>query len=95
MAHKWALWLHHPCRPGGPQRFKAGDKIRSAHKWAAWLHHPYCLRGPQRFKAGDRINSGPQVDIHHSRRPGVPNTSEQRTKSKVAHMWTNWLHHPW
>ena len=30
MAHKWANWLHDPCRLGGPQRFKAGDKITSA-----------------------------------------------------------------
>ena len=29
VAHKWANWLHKPCRLGGPQRFKAGDKIRS------------------------------------------------------------------
>ena len=25
----WAEWLHHPCRLGGPQRSRAGDKIRS------------------------------------------------------------------
>ena len=24
MAHKWTRWLHNPCRPGGPHRFKAG-----------------------------------------------------------------------
>ena len=24
MAHKWARWLHNPCRLGGPHRFKAG-----------------------------------------------------------------------
>ena len=29
VAHKWAGWLHNPCRLGGPQRFKAGDKISS------------------------------------------------------------------
>ena len=28
VAHKWARWLHSPCRLGGPHRFKAGDKIR-------------------------------------------------------------------
>ena len=27
-AHMWADWLHHPCRLGGPQLFRAGDKIR-------------------------------------------------------------------
>ena len=29
VAHKWTDWLHHPCRMGGHQRFRAGDKIRS------------------------------------------------------------------
>ena len=29
VAHKWARWLHNPCRPGGPHRFRAGGKIRS------------------------------------------------------------------
>ena len=29
VAHLWARWLRHPCRLGDPQRFRAGDKIRS------------------------------------------------------------------
>ena len=29
VAHKWAKWLHHPCRLGVPHRFRAGGKIRS------------------------------------------------------------------
>ena len=29
VAHKWAKWLHHPCRLGDPHRFRAGLKIRS------------------------------------------------------------------
>ena len=29
VAHKWAMWLHHPCRLGDPHCFKAGGKIRS------------------------------------------------------------------
>ena len=29
VAHKWARWLHHPCRLGDPLRFRAGGKIRS------------------------------------------------------------------
>ena len=27
-AHKWARWLHNPCRLGGPNRFKAGGRIK-------------------------------------------------------------------
>ena len=29
LAHKWADWLHNPCRLGGPQRFRADDKDKS------------------------------------------------------------------
>ena len=29
VAHKWARWLHHPCRLGDPLHFRAGGKIRS------------------------------------------------------------------
>ena len=28
VAHKWARWLHHPCRLGDALRFMAGGKIR-------------------------------------------------------------------
>ena len=27
VAHKWARWLHNPCRLGGPHRFRAGGRI--------------------------------------------------------------------
>ena len=27
VAHKWARWLHNPCRLGGPHRFRAGGTI--------------------------------------------------------------------
>ena len=29
VAHKWGEWLHNPCRLGGPNRFRAGGRIRS------------------------------------------------------------------
>ena len=29
VAHKWARWLHNPCRLRDPRRVKAGGKIRS------------------------------------------------------------------
>ena len=28
VAHKWAGWLHNPCRLGNPHHFRAGGKIR-------------------------------------------------------------------
>ena len=30
VAHKWARWLHHPCRLGDPHRFRAGGQNQ---KW--------------------------------------------------------------
>ena len=61
VAHKWARWLHNPCRLAGPHRFKAGSRIIGGPQVARWLHNPCCLAGPNRFKAGDRIRGGPQV----------------------------------
>ena len=29
VAHKWARWLHNPCRLGGANRFRAGGRIIS------------------------------------------------------------------
>ena len=29
VAHSWAKWLCHPCRPGDPHRSRAGGRIRS------------------------------------------------------------------
>ena len=28
VAHKWARWLHNPCRFGGPHRLGAGGRIK-------------------------------------------------------------------
>ena len=28
VAHKWARWLHDPCRLEGPHHFRAGARIR-------------------------------------------------------------------
>ena len=34
VAHKWARWLHNPCRLGGPHRSQRGAESEVAHKWA-------------------------------------------------------------
>ena len=62
VAHKWAGWLHNPCRPG--ERGGGGTKASGrevAHKWARRLQNPCRPGDPQHFRAGDRISSGPQV----------------------------------
>ena len=61
VAHKWARWLHNPCRLGVPTALERGAESEVAHKWPRWLHNPCHLRGPHRFRAGGRIRSGPQV----------------------------------
>ena len=58
VAHKWARWLHNPCRLGGPLRFKAGGTITGGPQMGL---NPCRLGGPHRFRAGGRIRGGPQV----------------------------------
>ena len=48
VAPKWAWWLHHPCRLGGPQRLIAGDKIRSGPHEGLVAALPLPSRGPTR-----------------------------------------------
>ena len=61
MAHKWARWLHNPCRMGVRTGSERGGKLEVAHKWARWLHNLCRLGGPHRFKAGGTIRGGPQM----------------------------------
>ena len=80
VAHKWARWLHHPCR-GIPT-------ASEAHKWARWL-------SPLRIEGGGQkwpINGqGGYITPATSR---IPTASERGAKSEVAHKWARWLHHP-
>ena len=61
MAHKWAGWLHNPCRLAVPTTSEQGAESQVAHKWARWLHNPCRLGGPLCFKAEGRIRGGAQV----------------------------------
>ena len=61
MAHKWARWLHNPCRLGVPTASERGAELEVTQKWARWLHNPCRLGGPHRFTAGGRIRGDPQV----------------------------------
>ena len=51
VAHKWARWLHHPRRLGGPHASVQGAESEVAHKWARWLHYPCRVGAPHCFKA--------------------------------------------
>ena len=54
VAHKWARWLHNPCRLGVPTASQWGAKSKVAHKWARWLHNPCRLGGPPPLQSGGR-----------------------------------------
>ena len=78
MSHKWADWLHNPCRLGGPQRLIArgqnqGDEISNGPP-VGGLATCY-LGGLQPFTMGDKI-------------------SKRGAKSALAHKWPNWRHNP-
>ena len=45
VAHKWAIWLRHPCRIGDPHRFRAGGKIRSGPQVGKVATSPLPYRG--------------------------------------------------
>ena len=96
VAHKWARWLHHPCRLGGsPPLQSGGAESKVAHKWARWLHHP-CRPGvPHRFKAGGQNQNWPTHGgyITPAAWGSLPLQSGG-TESEVAHKWARWLHHP-
>ena len=59
VAHKWARWLHNPCRLGGSPPLQGGGRNQ---KWPTsgpgGYITPAAGGGPQRFKAGDKISSG-------------------------------------
>ena len=57
VAHKWAIWLCHPCRMGGPKYSRRGDKIRSRPQWCELAPSPL----PQRVSAGNTVESGSQL----------------------------------
>ena len=53
VAHKWARWLHNPCRLGGvPTVSERGAESKVAHKWGRWLHNPCRLGGPTASEQG-------------------------------------------
>ena len=57
MAHKWARWMHNPCRPGVRNALHHGTKSEMAHKWVGWPHTtPFGRRVPQCFTRGEEVS---------------------------------------
>ena len=98
VAHKWAKWLHHPCRLGGPHRFRAGGQNPN---WPTSGQGGYITPAasgvPTASERGDRIRGGPQVG-KVATSPLSPRGSPPRqsggAESELAFKWARWLHHP-
>ena len=97
VAHKWARWLHHPCRLGDPHRFRAGGKIRSGPQLDKVATSPLPPRGSPPPQSGGQNQKWPtsgQGGYITPAAPGIPTASKRGAKSEVAHKWARWLHHP-
>ena len=87
VAHKWARWLHHPCRLGVPHRFKAGGKIRSGPLMGKVATSPLPPRGSPPLRSGGQNQKWPingQGGYITPATSGFPTTSKRGAKSEVS-----------
>ena len=97
VAHKWAIWLPHPCCIGEPHRLRAGGKIRSGPQVGELATSPLPYRGAPPPQSGGQNQKWPTSGQFGYLTPAVsggPTASERGAKSEVAHKWANWLPHP-
>ena len=97
VAHKWAKWLPHPCRIGGPHRLRAGGKIRSGPQVGKAATSPLPYRGSPPLQSGGQNQKWPTSGQSGYLTPavsGIPTASEPGAKSEVAHKCAKWLPHP-
>ena len=97
VAHKWARWVHHPCRLGDLLRFRAGGKIRSGPSMGKVATSTLPPRGSPPLQSGGQNQKWPingQGGYITPAASGIPTASERGAKSEVAHRWARWLHHP-
>ena len=98
VAHKWARWLHKPCRLGGPHRLGAGGQHQ---RWptsgqggyispVAWGGFPPLRSGGQ----NQRWPASGQGGYMTLAASGIPTASQRGAASEVAHKWATWLHNP-
>ena len=97
VAHKWARWLHKLYRLGGHHRFRARGKIRSAPQVGKVATSPLPPRGSPPLQSKRQNQMWPisgQGGYITSAASGIPTASRRGAKSKGAHNWASWLHHP-
>ena len=61
VAHKWASWLHNPCRLGGAHRFTARGGIKSGPQVGKVATQPVPPGGSPPVQSRGKIGGGPQV----------------------------------
>ena len=91
VAHKWGDWLDHPCRPGGPQCLRAGNKIRSGSQMGRLSRSPHPSMGSPTPQSGGQNQMWPingQIGYVTPAVSGVPNTSA--TSDFVVRFETLW-----
>ena len=97
VAHKWARWLHHPCRLRDPHRFRAGGKIRSGPQMGKVATSPLPPRGSPPLESGGRNQKWPTSGQGGYIIPAalrIPTASKRGAKSEGAHKRARWLHNP-
>ena len=97
VAHKWARWLHNPCRLGGHHRVRAGCRIRSGPQVGKVATKPLPPGGSPPRQSGVQNQRWPtsgQGGYITLAAWGVPTASERGAKSKVAHTWARWQQNP-
>ena len=97
MAHKWARWLHNPCRLGGSHRFTAGGIIKGGPQVGKVATQPLPPGGWPLLQSWGRNQKWPtsgQGGYVTAAAQGVPIASKRGAESDVAHNWPRWLHNP-
>ena len=79
VAHKWARWLHNPCRLGVPTASEQGAESEVARNWTRWLHNPAAW-GSKPLRSGGEHQKWPTSGQSGYITPaawGVPMASER------------------
>ena len=97
VAHKWARWLHNPCRLWDPHRFRAGGQNL---KWPTSGPGGYITPAACGIPTASQRGAESEVAHKWARwlpnhcRLGGPYRSQRGAESEVAHKWAGWLHNP-
>ena len=86
VAHKWARWLHHPCRLGDPHRFRAGGKIRSGPQVGKVATSPLPPLGSPPLQSGGQNQKCPKKGGNATSPLHYGGSLAKGTKSKVAEL---------